>query len=100
VGVKTQRKPNLLIDALAVVEYGSNIKPTKADYGRIAKALKDIKDASTDVTPQEIDRRAQNYVTHFEGAALTATALAKHWVKCGNRKPVAGQPIQKVQVFH
>ena len=99
-GVKTQRKPNLLIDALAIVEYGSNIKPTKADYGRIAKALKDIREASADVTPHEIERRAKNYVTHFEGAALTATALAKHWVKCGNRKPETGYPIQKVQVFH
>jgi hypothetical protein len=40
------------------------------------------------VTPDEIARRAVNYKTHFEGAALTAQALAKYWAKCKDGKVV------------
>ena len=48
----------------------------------MAKALAEIKEASPDVTPAELNRRAANYRTHYEGAALTANALAKHWIIC------------------
>ena len=41
------------------------------------------------VTPDEVRRRAANYRTHFDGAALTPTALSKHWAVCAAAKPRA-----------
>lgn len=42
-------------------------------------------------TAQEIFRRALNYPTHFEGAALTPSALAKHWAQCAEPKQRTGE---------
>ena len=59
----------------------------KAGWKRAAKALAEIREVSPDVTPEEIDRRAQNYRGHLGGAMLTSTALAKHWARCGTAAP-------------
>ena len=94
--LKPSRKRNPVIDALAVVESGGPTGLTGADYTRIATALKTIREATPEVTPEEIARRARNYRTHFDGAALTATALAKHWARCkiaGNHTPPPPKPL-------
>ena len=46
-------------------------------------ALRDIRAASPEVTPDEVKRRAGRYSRKFPSAALTAPALAKHWAACG-----------------
>lgn len=78
---KKTRPRNLEMDALGCIE-GDLAELNQAAWKRIAKALKDIREVTPDVSPEEIVRRASNYRQHFEGAACTATALAKHWAKC------------------
>jgi len=56
---------------------------TKPGRGALNVALRDIRAASPDVTPQEVKRRAERYARKFSGAALTAPALAKHWASLG-----------------
>lgn len=56
---------------------------TKSGRGSLNVALRDIRAASPDVTPQELKQRAERYQRKFSGAALTATALAKHWASLG-----------------
>jgi hypothetical protein len=44
-------------------------------------------------TVEEIHRRAANYGTHFESAALTPNALATHWAKCAQpAQPTSPRP--------
>ena len=40
-----------------------------------------IKAMSPDVTPQEIQRRGENYLTHFSNVSPTAMGLANNWGK-------------------
>lgn len=75
---KRERPRNPLFDALAEAT-GEN--PEIAG-GRIGKALSAIVKAMPDVTPEEIQRRARNYTTHFRDAALSSTALASWWARC------------------
>jgi uncharacterized protein YdaU (DUF1376 family) len=92
--IKT-RNPNPVLDAMAVVECGATTGLTTQDYARIGKALKTIREASPDVTPEEIARRARNYRTHFDNIVITASALAKHWARCksaGNYTPPPPKP--------
>lgn len=79
----TSKKPrNLLMDALAECD-GDPLQIPSSAWGRIAKALAEIKAVCPDVTPEEIKRRAANYKTHFgANISLTSTALVKHWAKC------------------
>ena len=56
---------------------------TKPGRGALNAALRDIRAASPDVTPQELKQRAERYQRKFSGAALTAPALAKHWASLG-----------------
>lgn len=76
---------NPVTDALAIVGGGKVEEVTNWKPAGIARAA--IIKVSPDVTPDEIRRRAANYRTHFDGAALTPTALAKHWAVCANPKP-------------
>lgn len=84
-----ERPRNDLFDALCRAE-GSNPDEIGAQGARIGKCLKQIRQSSPEVTPGEIERRAANYPTHFDGAALTADALAKWWARCGERAHVNG----------
>ena len=76
-----RRERNAQFDALLEIE-GIPQNEIGASGGRIATALKNIRLSTPEVTPEEIRQRAENYRSHFEGAAVTATALAKHWGKC------------------
>jgi hypothetical protein len=73
---------NPLLDALATVGGGSISDVTKSAFGAAARALAEIKGVTPDVAPAEILRRGENYAARFPRAALTASALAKHWAAC------------------
>ena len=88
------RKRNPIFDALAVAE-GSNLDElTASAKGAIATAAAEIRKASPDVTPEEVARRAANYRRLMPKATLTASALSKHWSRCGSPKTPAPQPLQ------
>jgi hypothetical protein len=82
--VDKKRERNLVMDALAECD-GDPLQIPAGSWGRIAKALSEIKSVMPDVAPDEIRRRAQNYKLHFKDAPLTSTALAKHWSRCDKR---------------
>jgi hypothetical protein len=90
---KKDRQRNPLMDALAVCD-GGPVGLTGTAWGRIAKALKDIKEASPDVEPTEIARRRANYFTHYPDAQCTSTALAAHWGLCATAKAKQEQPAR------
>ena len=94
--VKPERPRNPHMDALGSLDGALN-DTSKTAWGRVAKALSEIREVSPDVTPDEIKRRADNYVAHFNGAALTSTALAKHWAKCGVSPESAKPKLPKLK---
>lgn len=79
---RAPRPRNALFDTLCEIE-GSNPLEIGRKGGRIAGALRQIKEATPDVTPDEIKRRAANYRETWPTITLTATALATHWAKFG-----------------
>jgi len=79
---KKPRERNPLMDALGTLDAPDLREMNKAGWKRVGVALSQIKESTPDVTPEEIARRARNYRSHFEGAACTSTALAKHWARC------------------
>lgn len=81
---KTITPRNPLLDALATVGGGDPLQVTA--WAGHATALKQIKAVCSDLTVYEIRRRGENYRTHFENAALTSTALSKHWATCAGPK--------------
>jgi hypothetical protein len=85
--VGASRARNELLDALATVGGGKPEEVTQ--WGPAIAARAEIVVVSPDVTPDEVRRRAVNYRTHFDGAALTPTALSKHWAVCAAAKPRA-----------
>jgi hypothetical protein len=76
------RPRDLVFDALCAATGIDAKSLTKSGRGALNAALRDIRAASPDVTPDEIKRRAGRYSRKFSGAALTAPALAKHWAGC------------------
>ena len=83
--VGAPRARNELLDTLATVGGGKPEEVTQ--WGPAIAARAEIVVVSPDVTPDEVRRRAANYRTHFDGAALTPTALSKHWAVCAAAKP-------------
>jgi len=75
---------SLLFDALAA-DCGSNLAemtdPAKKACG---VALAAILKAMPDVTTDEIQRRATKYHKLYRDAAITPSALCKHWAECGD----------------
>lgn len=81
-GDKPPRARNPLMDALAECD-GDPLQIPPSAWGRIAKALSEIKAVCPNVTPEEIKRRSYNYKNQFgETISLTSTALVKHWARC------------------
>jgi hypothetical protein len=78
---KNPRPRNLVMDALGALE-GDIYQIPNATWKKIGKALKTIREVAPDVTPEEINKRAENYQSHFKDAMLTSTALASHWARC------------------
>ena len=77
---------NPILDALAVIGGGKAEEIPPGNWAGIAKALSEIRAVCPELTIEELQRRARNYRTRFEGAALTPFALAKHWATCGTSK--------------
>lgn len=87
------RKPDPLFDALIVELEIQTDDLTKTQRGSINNALKQLRDVSA--TPQDIHRRATNYRKTFRDAALTPSALIKHWASLEKtRAPNGHQPYQ------
>lgn len=71
------RARNELFDAIAGVCGIAEV--TKSAGGRIAKALKEIKEATPEVTVEEIEARARRYREQWPNAELSPTALSANW---------------------
>jgi len=89
------RERNPAWDALAEIEgHGGNPSPIAA--GGIGRALKAIRSmmpgAEMEAVAAEIRRRAANWASHFEGATVTAMALAKWWARMDAPKASAPKP--------
>ena len=82
VGTK-ERPRDLIFEALCEATGVDAKSLTKPGRGALNAALRDIRAASPDVTPDEVKKRAGRYSRKFSGAALTAPALAKHWASLG-----------------
>jgi hypothetical protein len=82
---KAQR--DLLFDALAAIGGGAVGQMTRAMRGCINGSLKQIIEASPDVTPEEIARRAALYRRRHPTWPCTATALCKYWSELGPANP-------------
>jgi len=75
------RERNELLDALAVVGGGSVETVTRSLWGEAAKALSDIKAVCADLEPEMIRAAASAYRAEWPKAAVSPSALAKHWSK-------------------
>jgi hypothetical protein len=86
----SSRKPDLLFEALceATGQDWHELSRTGRKAANVAAA--DLRKVGA--TPDEILQRAENYRTHFGDAALTATALAKHWAQCAHPSSRASGP--------
>lgn len=91
-GGKSKRlQRNTLLDALVSLNGTDPDKATSPMFGRAGKALKIIREVCPDVTPEEINRRAENYRQHYPSAECTSTAIAANWAKCENPPPEGGR---------
>jgi hypothetical protein len=91
-----RRERDQLFDALATACGSNPAEMTHAAARACGVALAEIRQVSPDLTPDEIARRADNYRRHFTGAALTPSALAKHWAHCAKKphqQDRQGRPI-------
>lgn len=87
-----------LFDALARATDGSPNELTRTAARSVGVALAGILKVSPDLTPQEIERRAANYLLQLPNATLTAHALEKHWARCGH--PPAQSPSYRSLAAH
>jgi hypothetical protein len=90
---KKQRPRNPSLDTLVEVSGWSLSETSPTGWGRAAKALKDIRAVSPEVTPEEIRARASRYRKEWPNAELTPTALAANWGRFGGlpQKPISQQ---------
>lgn len=78
---RAPRARDPLFDALAESEGSDPREVTRRAARTIGVALAEIRNATPDVTPVEITRRAALWPQHFPDATFTASALAKHWAR-------------------
>lgn len=82
-GTKRQGGRDLLFDAIANV-CGVDLNGLTREYAkRIATAKRDILEASPDVTPDEVTKRAEAWRRKYPTCPLTPQALANHWPSLG-----------------
>lgn len=74
---KTGRKPDLLFDSLAEVCMMDTKQLTVSSRGQLNRAVKELRDIGA--TPQQVTDKAATYRRVYDKAALTPTALIKHW---------------------
>jgi hypothetical protein len=73
------RKRDPLFDALASVDGSDPKELTESAATACGVALAQIRKATPSVTPDEIAARAKNYTAKMPQAALTPSALSRHW---------------------
>lgn len=86
---KKERKPverNPIIDALVESCGGDIATTTRSAWVQAATALRDIKEVSTEVTPDDIKAKAAAYRKAHPEWDLTPLALSKHWGSLSERK--------------
>ena len=76
---RANRNRDPILDVLAALDGSDLSQVTQGAWGAAAKARKDIMEVTPDVTPEEIQRRADRYRLKFPNSALTPSAVAKHW---------------------
>lgn len=87
------RKRDELFDCLAKAEGSDPLQLTKRAARTVAVALAEIRKASPAVTAEEIARRAERYRRVMpQGSTMTASALAKHWARCGEIVRISSAP--------
>lgn len=101
---KAEKKPRPrvpLMDALASIE-GDPLQITGPKWGKIAKALADIKAVCPDLTPEEITRRIKNYKENNPTWACTSTAIASNWASCehGKKMGILGVTMEESSKSH
>ena len=96
---KAPQARNPLLVALVVTDGSKSEEVTKSAWGAAGRALVEIKAVCPDVTPSEIERRASHYHTQFPDAAISPTALSKHWARCQNARTATtkGRPEAAVE---
>ena len=92
---KPAKARNPAWDALADIDgHGGNPSPIAA--GGIGRALRAIRGmmpgAELEAVAVEIRRRAGHWASHFDGATITALALAKWWGRMESPKVAASKP--------
>jgi uncharacterized protein YdaU (DUF1376 family) len=87
---KIARERNLHLDTLVSADGSDLSQVTRSAWSAASKALKDIREVSPDVTPEEIATRTANYRKQFPNAAISPSALAKHWARLATARPVSG----------
>ena len=80
---RASRARNPLFDALAEATGSNPAQMTSTGSKTLATALAEIKEASPDVTPDQITDAALKYKRIHRDWPLTSMALAKHWGECG-----------------
>jgi hypothetical protein len=86
------RARNPVMDALGSLD-GNIQELNKAAWAKVGTALKSIREVCPDVTAEQIERRANNYRSHFGDAVLSSNALAKHWARCGSVATKTAPPL-------
>lgn len=77
--VAQKRPKNPLFDAVAEACGLGGKSLTRSEGGRVAKAVKDLKEVGA--TPEEVVLRARKYKEMWPRVSLTPTALAANWSK-------------------
>jgi len=89
---KKPRPRNELCDALASACGCDPLQMTSSAARTCAVKAAEIKKASPDVTPDEMNRRAQCYRSKYREAALTPAALCGHWAEFGSNGYAPSDP--------
>lgn len=87
------RKRDLILDCLAGLDGSDPLKCTSIVFSGAAKARKVIQEVTSELTVEEIARRAANYHLHMPTCVCTPHALAKHWAKCDAPPPPKAKTI-------
>jgi uncharacterized protein YdaU (DUF1376 family) len=99
------RERNEVLDSLVrEAEQTDPLAATPALFAKAAKALKNIRAVTPDVTPVEIAARVKNYRSHFTDCTISATALSKHWGRCAqpnneNHRTTNGRQFANAQDY-
>ncbi len=89
---RKERPRDLLFEAIAEVCAIRWTDATESELGELRRSHREIKGANG--TPEQVRRKAEIYRRMYPGAALTPSALAKHW----SRLEEANIPKTKAQI--